>query len=138
MDAYRIEDAIVQASIGVLRGKPIRVDDGRGIEVAVVHGSVWITQHWDSRDICIGTGESFRIERDGATMIGALKSSLVTLTLPAIQNRPLRVSRGGAGAKPVELFDEGRSPKPGRFDAWLERFWVRSFVPSARPTTAVL
>jgi hypothetical protein len=34
--------------------------------------------------------------------------------------------------------DEGRSRKPGRFDAWLERFWIRLFVPSARPTTAAL
>ena len=138
MDAYRIENAIAQASIGIVRGKPIRIDDGRGIEVAVVHGSVWITQHWDSRDICIGTGESFRIERDGATMIDALKSSLVTLTLPTIQNRPSRVSMAGVDANPVELFDAGTAPKPGRFDAWLERFWVRLFVPSARPTTAPL
>lgn len=63
MDAYRIEDCMAQASTGMTRGKPVRVDDGCSIEVSVV---------------------------------------------------------------------------PGRFDAWLERFWVRLFVPSARPTTASL
>lgn len=138
MDAYRIEACIAQASIGMTRGKPLRVEDGRGIEVSVVYGSVWITQHHDTRDVCLGTGGSFRIDRERATMIDALKPSLVTLTLPAAQNGTLRVSMAGAGARPVELFDAGASRKSGRFDAWLDKFWARLFVPSPRPTTASL
>jgi len=138
MDAYRIAGRIAQASIGMARGKLLRVEDGRGIEVAVVYGSVWITQHRDPNDICLGTGESFRIDRDGATVIDALRPSLVALTPPAPQAGVLRVSMVAAGANPVELFDTGASRKSGRLDAWLERFWVRLFVPSARPTTAAL
>jgi hypothetical protein len=138
MDAYRIEDRIAQASIGMTRGRPIRVEDGRGIEVSVVYGSVWITQHHDTGDVCLGAGESFRIDRDGATILDALKPSVVTLTPPAPQAGVLRVSMVAAGAKSIELFDAGAGRKAGRFDAWLERFWVRLFVPSARPTTAAL
>ena len=138
MDAYRIEDCIAQASVGMTRGKPMRVEDGRGIEVSVVCGSVWITQHQDPNDICLGAGESFRIDRNGATIVVALKPSLVTLTLPATQDRALRVSMAAAGVKPVELFDTGASRKSGRFDAFLERFWTPLFVPVSRPTTASL
>jgi hypothetical protein len=138
MDAYRIEDCIAQASTGMTRGEPVRVDDGCGIEVSVVYGSVWITQDQDPTDICLGAGETFRIDRDGATMIDALKPSLVTLTPPAPPGGVLRVSMLARGGTPVELFDAGANPKRGRFDAWLERFWVRLFVPSARPTTASL
>jgi hypothetical protein len=138
MDAYRIEDCIAQASIGLNRGKLMRIDDARGIEVSVVYGSVWLTQHASTDDVCIGTGESFRIGRDGPTLVSATKPSLVALTLPGAQDRALRVSMIAAGGKPVELFDTGANPKPSRLDAWLDKYWVPLFSASARPTTAAL
>ena len=138
MDAYRIEDSIAQASIGLNRGELVRVDDGRGIEVSVVYGSVWLTQHADADDVCIGAGESFRIDRGGPTLVSAIKPSLVALTLPGAQDRALRVSMVAAGAEPVELFDAGANPRPSRFDAWLDKYWVPLFSASARPTTAAL
>ncbi|MGH8680603.1 MAG: DUF2917 domain-containing protein [Burkholderiales bacterium] len=138
MDAYRIEDAVAQASIGMTRGKLIRVDDGCGVELAVVCGSVWITQDQDTNDISLDAGESFRIDRDGVTLVSALRPSLVTLTPPPAQDRRLQVSMLGAGAGPVRLLDAGAPRKSTRFDAWLEKFWVRLFVPSARPTTGAL
>jgi len=139
MDAYRIEDCIAQAGIGMTRGNIVRVEDGRGIEVSVAYGSVWITQYKDTDDVCLGAGESFRIAREGATIMSALKPSLVTLTPPAAQAHTLRVSMARAGtSERVELFDVNERRKSGGFDAWLERFWVRLFVPSSRPTTAAL
>ena len=110
MDAYRIKDSIALASIELSRNKLVRVADGRGIEVSVVYGSVWITQHQDPNDICLGAGESFRIDRDGVTVVSALKASLVTLTLPATRDCALRVSMVAAGGEPVELF-ETRAPE---------------------------
>ena len=138
MDAYRIEDCIAQASIGLNRGKLVRIEDGRGIDVSVVYGSVWITQHEGTADICIGAGESFRIGRDGRTIVSATKASVVALTVPATQDRALRVSMIAAGAEPVELFETSVREKSGRFDAWLDKFWVPLFSASARPTTAAL
>jgi len=139
MDAYRIEDCIAQASIGMTRGNIVRVEDGSGIEVSVAYGSVWITQHKDTDDVCLGAGESFRIGREGATIMSALKPSLVTLTPPAAQAHTLRVSMARAGtSESVELFDVSERRKSGGFDAWLDKFWVRLFVPSSRPTTAAL
>jgi hypothetical protein len=138
MDAYRIEDCIAQASIGMTRGQHVRIDDGRGIEIAVAYGSLWITQQNDPNDICIGAGEPFRVGRDGPTIVSASKPTLIALTLPAAQERALRVSMVAAGADPVELFDTGASRKSSRFEAWLDRFWVPLFSASARPTTAAL
>lgn len=138
MDAYRIEDCIAQASIGLTRGKLMRVEDGRGIEVSVVYGSVWITQHEDTDDVFVGAGESFRIGRNGPTLVSAAKPTLVALALPATRKRAPRLSMVAAGAEPVELFDTGASRKSNRFDAWLDKFWVPLFSASARPTSAAL
>lgn len=142
MDAYRIEDCIAQASIGMTRGHVVRVEDGSGIEVSVTYGNVWITQQNDTNDVCIGAGESFRIARDGATLMSALKPSLVTLTPPAPQAHTLRVSMARAGtSEKVALFDVEEHPKSRKsrgFDAWLDKYWVRLFVPSSRPTSAAL
>jgi hypothetical protein len=138
MDAYRIEDCIEQASIGIARREALRIDDGRGIEVAVVYGSVWITQHRDNMDVCLESGKSFQIDRDGATIVDAFAPSLVTLTPRAPSGRAMHVSMLRAGSTPVRLLDDERPSRPRRFDAWLERFWVRLFVQDARPTTASL
>lgn len=139
MDAYRIEDCIAQASVGMTRGDSVRVEDGSGIEVSVAYGSVWLTQHGDPNDVCLGAGESFRIGREGATIVSALKPSLVTLTPPAARAHALRVSMTRAEtSEKVELFDRNERPKSSGLDAWLDRYWVRLFVPSSRPTTAAL
>jgi hypothetical protein len=139
MDAYRIEDCIAQASVGMACGNVVRVEDGGGIEVSVAYGSVWVTQHNDANDLCLGAGESFRIDHGGATVVSALKPSLVTLTPPAAQAHMLRVSMTRAGtSEHVALFDRNARPKSAGFDAWLERYWARLFVPSSRPTTAAL
>jgi hypothetical protein len=50
----------------------------------------------------------------------------------------MHVSMLRAGSTPVRLLDDERPSRPRRFDAWLERFWVRLFVQDARPTTASL
>ncbi len=139
MDAYRIEDCIAQASVGMTRGNVVRVEDGSGIELSVTYGNVWITQHNDTNDICLGAGESFRIARQGRTIVTALKPSLVTLTPPAAQAHALRVSMTRATtADSIELFDMNERRKAGGFNAWLDKYWVRLFVPSSRPTTASL
>ena len=137
MDAYRTDHGIAQAVGAMNRGKHLRIEDGRGIEVAVVYGAVWITQHEDTNDVCLEAGASFRIDRDGVTFVSALKPSLCTLT-PAAKARELRVSMVGAGAAPVELFTTDAHTKPGRFDAWLDRVRAALCGGLLRPTSAAL
>jgi hypothetical protein len=137
MDAYRIDDCIAQASIGMTRGTVARIADGNGIEVSVTYGSVWLTQQGDTDDVCLATGESFRIARDGKTVVTALKPSLLTLTPPAAQTLHVSMTRAGT-AEAVELFDANERQTSGGFDAWLDKYWVRLFAPMSRPTTASL
>jgi len=64
----------------------LRVDDGKGTLLHVWEGSVWLTQERDRRDHLLKAGESFRLDRAGATLISPLgKAALVSLTPPAPQ-----------------------------------------------------
>lgn len=43
--------------------------------VACLSGSIWITQDGDLRDIVLGAGESFDLDRPGDALISALDDS---------------------------------------------------------------
>ena len=43
--------------------------------VACLSGSLWITQDGDLRDIVLGAGESFELDRPGDALISALADS---------------------------------------------------------------
>jgi ferric-dicitrate binding protein FerR (iron transport regulator) len=53
-------------------GHFLQVHDGKGVCVDVAQGQVWITQEGDVRDLVLRAGESWRIDRDGLTLIQAL------------------------------------------------------------------
>lgn len=50
-------------------GEVLRLTDAAGRHVGVVRGSVWLTQHGDRRDRILHAGESFRIGREGLTLV---------------------------------------------------------------------
>lgn len=73
-------------NLDLTRGRPARIDNGRGVLVLVEQGAVWLTLANDTTDVCLEAGESFRIDRDGPTVISALSHAppaLVTLVPPA-------------------------------------------------------
>ena len=61
----------------------ISVVDGKGARVAVVDGSVWITQEHDPRDVMLRPGQSFTLDRNGTTIIEALADAEVALDAPS-------------------------------------------------------
>ena len=70
-------------NIGIARGRVARIHNGRGQVLSVQHGAVWITQYDSIDDVCLDTGESFRIDRDGLTLVshcGRAARALVTLS----------------------------------------------------------
>jgi hypothetical protein len=137
MDAYRIEARIEHASISVERRCTVQIDDGRDANVTVAFGSIWLTQERDSKDVCLSAGESFRIERNGATLAYALAPSLLIVRPAGRPCGAMRVSMAARGrAEWVELFATG-TPKRPPADR-LSRFWISLFVPESRPTTAAL
>jgi hypothetical protein len=54
-------------------GTFLHIRGGKGQVVAVFDGEVWITQDKDPRDIIIGSGESFLLDRSGPALVHALR-----------------------------------------------------------------
>jgi hypothetical protein len=61
------------------------IEDGRGAEILVELGCVWITQDRSIEDVCLNAGESFRIARNGLTIVTAVgrHSSAIVAVRPA-------------------------------------------------------
>lgn len=71
-----------QSTIQLTQGKLISLPDAEGSTVAVLWGSVWLTQDGDSRDYELNSGESFTIRGDGMIVISAFENSAVTILEP--------------------------------------------------------
>lgn len=101
------------------RGSLVRLGNGKGLLVSVLHGELWITQEGDERDYCVGAGQSLRIERRGLVVASALRRSSIALS-----------------------YGHARAPRlRGRFAALrrrLARAWAGVYAPFSRPTTAAL
>jgi Protein of unknown function (DUF2917) len=69
------------SSIGVAHDTVACIANGCGMTVRVEAGSVWLTQEGIARDVLLSAGESFRIERDGSTLVSALKAPFALITL---------------------------------------------------------
>jgi hypothetical protein len=55
------------------------LQDAKGQQITVLQGVVWVTQANDPRDIILGKGQSFVVERKGRTVLFALKEAAVTI-----------------------------------------------------------
>lgn len=86
----------------------MRIEDGRGRLVHVREGAVWITQEGDRADYYVAAPASFRLTRDGLTLISAVGGASVAVT------------------------------SPNKRGARLAKIWAGLFAPHARPTTAGL
>src|SRR3990172_3676348 len=64
-----ITDAL-QATLHI--GQTLCLRDALGMEIRVREGSLWLTQERDAQDYVIGTGGSFRIDRQGGGLLTAL------------------------------------------------------------------
>lgn len=72
METVRDIRPIVLARRGVHR-----IEDGRGLQVTCFKGHVWITQQRDPRDIVLGAGQSFVLDRRGSAIVFALKDAVI-------------------------------------------------------------
>ena len=55
-------------SIALHHGEAHRIDDGRGLRVQCLTGTLWLTQDGDRRDIVLEAGDGATIERDGLSI----------------------------------------------------------------------
>jgi hypothetical protein len=118
MDGY-----IVHGGLDLARGEFLRLQDGKGIVLYVWEGELWITQERDRKDHYVGRGTWFRLDRDGAALVHAMRRASLTATAPVASRYARRISLGS-----VVIYD--RAQEPGA--------WARISAPFSRPTTAAL
>jgi hypothetical protein len=58
------------------------IEDGAGLEVKSLRGSLWITQTGDPEDHIIDGGQSFVLDRPGRTLVTALLGPAVFIVQP--------------------------------------------------------
>lgn len=64
------------------RRQTIALVDAAGTTAALETGCVWITMDGDQRDIVLGAGQSWLIERNGRTLLHAAAPSTLRITDP--------------------------------------------------------
>ena len=116
MDGY-----LVHGGMGMARGSTARIDDGNGILVYVWQGELWVTQEGDQRDHFVGPGRWFRIERDGATLLHAMRESHATLTAPTPNNYARRITLSASVTAPERVVYEGAQERR----SWLQSLAYR-------------
>lgn len=56
-----------------------RLDGAKGQQITCLGGVVWLTQANDNRDIILSKGQSFIIDRNGLTVVFALKEAAIAV-----------------------------------------------------------
>jgi len=56
------------------------IEDGRGSSVQCLEGALWLTQQGDARDIVLKAGDKAVIERDGTSIVFALRDARFVLS----------------------------------------------------------
>jgi hypothetical protein len=133
-------DYMVRSATALPRGSLLRIEHGRGVQIELWDGELWITQEHDSRDHLIGPGAKFRLEREGIVLAHALKGAQLTLTAPVPAHYAERIVLTLAGSAPRVLYERSRERC-----GWLAgighrfaRYWTNLYAPQSHPTTAAL
>lgn len=66
-------------AISLHHGHTHQVKDGKGLRVACLTGTLWLTQQDDRRDIVLEAGDVATIERDGLSLLTALADAQFVL-----------------------------------------------------------
>src|SRR5450631_780563 len=68
-----------EANLEVRRQQVLSLRDASGVRLRCTRGSLWVTQEGGGQDIVLAPGECFTVERDGLTMVSALKEGSVLI-----------------------------------------------------------
>ena len=61
-------------------GQIATLRDAQGTRIECVSGALWITQDGDIRDIFLGPGDEFTLDRNGTAVVQASRQSIVLVT----------------------------------------------------------
>lgn len=68
-----------------------RVDAPQGVRVHCLHGTLWITQDGEARDIVLGPGDQYRLEHATTTYLSALDDVRYLLLRDPVAEAPRRM-----------------------------------------------
>jgi len=68
-----------EANLEVRRAQVLSLRDAAGVGLRCTRGSLWLTQEGGGQDIVLDPGECFTVERDGLTLVSALKDGSVLI-----------------------------------------------------------
>jgi hypothetical protein len=63
----------------------VSLDDVRGATLRLIRGTLWVTQHHDTEDIVLRSGDNWVVERDGRTVLEAQEDTVVCIVGRAIK-----------------------------------------------------
>lgn len=78
----------IRHALWLAEGNLLRIEDGKGLLVSVRAGEVWLTEEGEMRDIVLGRGDSFRLQREGVSLIYAFEPSDLALSAPRSREQP--------------------------------------------------
>lgn len=97
-------------------GQTARLHDGKGTRVHVLSGAIWLTQEGDVHDIAFGAGGWFTVQRDGLTVLQAVKTAQIHVDRndPA----PRRATWRSAFVRMLRYVTMSREPETARRRAY--------------------
>jgi hypothetical protein len=112
------------------KGRTLRIQDGKGLELKVVTGRLWVAQEDDPNDAVLDATESYRLNRGGLTLVHAFKAVQLQITYPAQAGAPSITVGGGyreVGSSVVStIFGEWMREVRGWFVAGVRERALRS------------
>ena len=94
------------------RWQTVELIDAAGATTALDNGCVWITMDGDRRDIVLGAGDTWTVEKNGRTLLHAEAPSTLRITGPAVRPRQAALPRALAA-----------------FAGWMEQAFRRRSAP---------
>lgn len=134
-----IGETVVHQTIGLADGGLLRIEDGHGLLVEALEGSVWLSQQDEGCDVDIREHQSFRLDRNGTAILSARGGGGVRLSAPAGQRPAKRiVAWRAAGSQPVVVYQAiAPGPDPlGALADWWRKHASRWLASVGRPRSA--
>src|SRR5512134_3067628 len=76
-------------------GRTVRIQDGKGLDLQVVTGCLWVTYEHHTEDMVVDAGHTLRVSRDGLTLIHAFGEVQLRIAYAAEAGAPTLTLGGG-------------------------------------------
>jgi hypothetical protein len=79
----------------IQKGRTLHIQNGKDLDLTVVAGSLWVTYEHDTEDMVFEATDTFRVAKDGLTLVHALKDVQLRIAYPVEAGAPSLTLGGG-------------------------------------------